>query len=42
LDNPGDLQKWGRYMKMALLISGARYTNLNHPEFRKVWWNARE
>ena len=29
-------------MKMALLVNGAKYADLNHPEFQRVWWDARE
>ena len=29
-------------MIMNLLICGAKYIDLNIPEFQKVWWNARE
>ena len=28
-------------MIMTLLIYGAKYIDLNHPEFQQVWWNAR-
>ena len=42
LENQVDPQKWTKYMKMALLIGGAKYADLNHPEFQKVWWNAKE
>ena len=41
-DNPGDLRKWNKSMKMSFLIGGAKYVNLNHPEFQQVWWDARE
>ena len=42
LEKPGDPQIWNKYMKMALLIGGVKYINLNHPRFQQVWWNARE
>ena len=29
-------------MKIILLIYGAKYIDLNIPEFQKVWWDARE
>ena len=29
-------------MKMILLVGGARYADLNRPEFQKVWWDERE
>ena len=29
-------------MKMTLLIGGAKYINLNHPEFQMVWRDAKE
>jgi len=27
---------------MVLLINGAIYIDLNHPEFQNDWWNARK
>ena len=27
---------------MRLLIGGAKYINLNNPEFQQIWWDARE
>ena len=29
-------------MKNNFLIGGAKYVDLNHPEFQRVWWEARE
>ena len=42
LENQGNPQLWNKIMKMNLLIYGAKYINLNHPEFQQVWWDARE
>ena len=42
VENQGDPQLWNKNMKMNLLISGAKYIDLNHPKFQKVWWNARD
>ena len=42
LEKPGDPQKWTKDRKVALLLGGAKYINFNHPEFQRVWWEARE